>query len=524
MNELEQIKAEYIAERNVATLEARESFWHFQKLTDPANFNDSRTYLIILSLALQSFYACRPVSYSPTEPIKELDLDGSDISISINNGTITVDCEDADILIIEIPPRHHKSHSLIHFEDWVFGQDNKQIIITASYNSVLANEFSQYVRDGIEQTRMKSTDIIYSDVFPFTRMKYGDRSKQRWSLEGTFLSYTGAGILSGVMGKGGNLIIIDDPIKGALEAFNEKHLEKVWTSYTNSWLSRLERPRKQILVMTPWIEDDPGDRIITGAKESGEIVKVLNMPVYSEKQGMLCDDILDKRSFDILSARLDPIILSGNYLCRRLGLAGKLYKNFNLYKPEDLPDKFDEIFVYIDTADEGSDYLFAGAAGIEDTKDEHGFYLKKAYLLDVYGSKDGMEITEPATAKFLADLADKTGQNINVMIESNNGGRGFARNVESILEIEYPVQFRKIVIEWFHQSENKQARINSESNTIMRFCYFPANWKDRWPKYYELMKRYSREGDNEYDDHADMTTGIAEHINTEMSIMDILNR
>ncbi len=364
MTELELIKEEYRLEREIATLEARESFWHFQKITDPTSFRDDRTYLIILSLALQSFYENNPVSYTPNAPIQKLDLDACDIDIDITNETITVDSSNADILIIEIPPRHHKSHSLIHFEDWIFGQNNKQIIITASYNSILANEFSQYVRDGIEQKRMKLTDIIYSDIFPYTRMKFNDRSKQRWSLESSFLSYTGAGIMSGVMGKGGNLIIIDDPIKGALEAFNVKHLDKVWTSYTNSWLSRLEKPRKQILVMTPWIEGDPGDRIIKGAKESGEIVKVINMPVYSEKQGMLCEDILDKRAFNILSSRLDPIILSGNYLCKRLGLMGKLYKKFNIYKPEDLPDKFDEIFVYIDTADEGTDFLFAGAAGV----------------------------------------------------------------------------------------------------------------------------------------------------------------
>ncbi len=145
-------------------------------------------------------------------------------------------------------------------------------------------------------------------------------------------------------------------------------------------------------------------------------------------------------------------------------------------------------------------------------------------MLDVYGNQEGLEITEPESARFLANLADKTGQNINVLVESNNGGKGYARNVEEILRRDYPEQFRKIYIEWFHQSENKQARINSESNTIMRFVHFPEDWVQRWPKYAELMRKHSKLGDNEFDDHADMTTGIAEHINVELSILDIFNR
>ena len=47
-------------------------------------------------------------------------------------------------------------------------------------------------------------------------------------------------------------------------------------------------------------------------------------------------------------------------------------------------------------------------------------------------TKDGMEITEPATAKMLYE------DGVNVAdIESNSGGRGFARAVERILFEKY---------------------------------------------------------------------------------------
>ena len=526
------LREEYVLERNLAILEARESFWCFQKITDPTNFKDERTYLIILALSLQSFYQNEIVSYwSPLsyEHHERVDLEDATVDITIkpneDGGTdFIVDARNTDILIVEIPPRHHKSHSLIMFEDWVFGQDTKQILITASYNSNLANEFSQYVRDGIEQVKMRATDIIYRDIFPLTRTKRGDRSKQRWSLEGSFLSYTGAGIFAGVMGKGGNMIIIDDPIRGAIEAFNENHLDKVWTAYTNSWLSRLERPRKQILVMTPWIEGDPCDRIVKGAGESKEKVLVLNMKAWTEKQGMLCEEILDFRSFQVLKARLDPIILSGNYLCTRLGLVGKLYTNFNTFTYDEQPSLFEEVYCYIDTADEGKDYLAGVVVGIVSDRDEFNMPIKKAYVLDLMYTQAGMEITEPETVNFL--VRNHRQRSMMVDIESNNGGRGFARSVERILR-ESP-KSRGIIINWFSQNMNKAARINNESNTIMKYFYFPADWKNRnrqWKEASMSLIKYSKEGGNAHDDIQDALTGISERkINTDRSMLDAIGQ
>ena len=44
----------------------------------------------------------------------------------------------------------------------------------------------------------------------------------------------------------------------------------------------------------------------------------------------------------------------------------------------------------------------------------------------------------------------------------------------------------------------------------MDHIYFPINWADRWPGYYEAMSKYQKEGKNLHDDGPDCTTGIAE--------------
>lgn len=124
---------------------------------------------------------------------------------------------------------------------------------------------------------------------------------------------------------------------------------------------------------------------------------------------------------------------------------------------------------------------------------------------DVIYTKDGMEITEPAVAKMLYE--DK----VNIAdIESNNGGRGFARNVESILRSKF--SSNQTVIHPFFQSKNKISRILSNSTWVMNHIYFPVNWQDRFPDYYLAMVRYQKEGKNAHDDAPDATTGIAENI------------
>ena len=132
-------------------------------------------------------------------------------------------------------------------------------------------------------------------------------------------------------------------------------------------------------------------------------------------------------------------------------------------------------------------------------------YNAEYYVLDVIYTKDAMEITEPAVAEML------TVNNVGcAVIESNNGGRGFARNVERECKERGN---RHTNIRWFHQSKNKIARILSNSTSVMNNVYFPVNWEDRFPEFSRDIKKYQREGKNKHDDAPDATTGVAERFN-----------
>ena len=133
----------------------------------------------------------------------------------------------------------------------------------------------------------------------------------------------------------------------------------------------------------------------------------------------------------------------------------------------------------------------------------YGMYESTYYILDVLYTKEPMEVTEPATAQML------TNNNVgNALIESNNGGRGFSRNV--IRELK-SLGNTHTKIQWFFQSKNKTSRILSNSTGVMQNVLFPVNWEDRWPDFAEAIRKYQKEGKNAHDDAPDALTGVYEN-------------
>ena len=78
-----------------------------------------------------------------------------------------------------------------------------------------------------------------------------------------------------------------------------------------------------------------------------------------------------------------------------------------------------------------------------------------------------------------------------------------------------------VVVKWFHQSQNKKARIMTNSSFIMEHIYYPVNWQNRWPDFYQSLKTYQKAGKNLHDDAEDAMTGVAEIVSKKKSIQFI---
>lgn len=445
---------------------ARREFFFYCQLKAPDFYKDDREYLVQLCNSLQEFVE-----------------------------------SDEEVCVINVPPRHGKSRTAGNLVEWFLGNDQTKKIMTGSYNETLSTMFSKNVRNSIQAVKADIYKPVFSDVFPGVRIKYGDAAMNLWSLEGGYNNYLATSPTGTATGFGCDLMIIDDLIKAAKEAYNARVLEEHWTWFTDTMLSRLEEGGKIIIIMTRWHSEDLAGRVLEWCKEKGKRYRHIAMKALIDKEShtMLCPEILSYASYMDKISAMGEDIASANYNQEPIDLKGQLYTSFKTYDdvPRDTTGKplFSSVRNYTDTADEGSDYLCSITYGV---------YNKEAYILDVIYTQKPMEDTEPMVAKALFEYGVNRAK-----IESNNGGRGFARSVNSILKQEY--KSNKTKVRWFHQSENKIARILSNSTWVMNHIYYPKNWKDRWPDYYKAMYKYQREGKNAHDDAPDATTGVAEN-------------
>ena len=402
---------------------------------------------------------------------------------------------DEEVLIINEPPRHGKSRTGQCFVEWVLGNDRSQKIMTGSYNEKLSTQFAKGVRNTIQEEKADAERIVYTDIFPNTAIKRGDGSMNMWSLEDGYNNYLATSPTGTATGFGATLMIIDDVIKNAEEANNADVKEKHWEWFTNTMLSRLEEGGKIIIIMTRWASDDLAGKALEHFKEIGMKVRHINMRAIQKDGSMLCSEILSYKSAMNKKATMGADIFNANYQQEPIDIKGRLYSSFKTY--DGLLPQFKSIKNYTDTADTGSDYLCSIVYGVT--------FANEAYVLDVIYTQEPMEITEPLVAEQLYNF------NVNdADIESNNGGRGFARSVDNLLWEKY--QSNRTYINPFTQSKNKIARILSNATWVMQHIYFPVDWKNRWSDYYDAMIKYQREGKNAHDDAPDATTGIAEMI------------
>lgn len=409
---------------------------------------------------------------------------------------------DHDVLVINAPPRHGKSRTAQLAVEWILGRNHDIKIMTGSYNELLATQFSKGVRNSIQEEKADKTKLIYSDIFPGTVIKRGDGAMNLWSLEDGFNNYLATSPKGTATGFGADLIIIDDLIKSAYEANNAITLDEHWSWFTNTMLSRLESGGKIIIIMTRWHSKDLAGRVMEELPQSGYSVKNLSFKALQDDGHMLCPEVLSKAEYLKKISTMGQDIASANYQQEPIDIKGRLYSGFKTYKELPRDDRgnlvFNRIGLYCDTADTGDDYLCSIVYG------EIG---KEAYILDVLYTKEPMEVTENLVAMMCVD-----NEVSRAWIESNNGGRGFARAVKRILS---GVKTNKTVVKWFHQSKNKQSRIYTMAPYVMEHLYFPHNWKIRWPEFYKSMYEYQREGKNLHDDAQDAITGVAERVGQE---------
>lgn len=222
-------------------------------------------------------------------------------------------------LMIFMPPRHSKTETVtVRYPAFRLEQNPKLNVILGCYNQKLANKFS------------RKTKRIAAQRLNLSRDR---KAVEEWetAIGGCFRA---VGVGGGITGFGGDLIMIDDPVKSREEAESEVYRDKVWDWFNDDLYTRLEPGGSIILTMTRWHDDDLAGRLIKEMAKGGEHWDVVTLPALAEendplrrKEGdALCPARYDKPALERIRAKQTSYSFAALYQQRPTPIEGALFK------------------------------------------------------------------------------------------------------------------------------------------------------------------------------------------------------
>jgi len=181
---------------------------------------------------------------------------------------------ETDRLMIAMPPRHGKSLLTSQvFPAWYLGRHPDRSIIASSYGMELASDFGRRVRNFVAEP-------LHRQIFPGCAIAEDSSAAHRFGLlaGGNYFA-TGAG--GAITGRGGDLVLVDDPIKSHEQVRSSTERRSLQQWYESVLYTRLQPRGAIVLIATRWHHDDlPGWLLREHASENW---RVLSLPAIAEK-------------------------------------------------------------------------------------------------------------------------------------------------------------------------------------------------------------------------------------------------
>ena len=291
-----------------------------------------------------------------------------------------VECGEIKRLIVTMPPRSLKSHcASIAFPAWCLGRNPSLNIICVSYGQDLAEKFGRDCRSVLQSS-------WYEETFA-TRL--GARQAVHdfhTTLKGSRRATSVGGPLTGY---GGDLIIIDDPIKPE-DALSETLRVAANQWFGNTLLSRLNNKETGaiVIVMQRLHQDDLAGHVmeaggwtvlnlpaIAEEDEHFEIRSAFPVRPYVRKRGeALHPERESLKTLLELKRTMGDFTFQSQYQQKPMPVDGNLIKVEWLCYYEGLPHRFDRVVQSWDTANKAgelNDYSVCTTWGVHDRR----FYL-----------------------------------------------------------------------------------------------------------------------------------------------------
>lgn len=237
--------------------------------------------------------------------------------------------KEVDRLMLLCPPQHGKSSlASKRYPALVLGIDPRTDIISASATSPLAEEFGRDVRNCIGSSE-------YRALFPETTLAEDSQAKGRWNTaQGG--GYYAVGIGGALMGRGGNLGVIDDPFATWDDAQSETTRNKVWEWYTGTFYNRMRPGAPIVVIQHRMHEDDLVGRLIERQKTGGDKWEIVELPALLDDPPW--PERYDRKALERIRDNSDPRKWAALYQQNPTPDEGTFFKRewFEFYDPERL--------------------------------------------------------------------------------------------------------------------------------------------------------------------------------------------
>lgn len=175
-----------------------------------------------------------------------------------------------------LPPRHGKSElASRRFPAFVLGRQPGKEFISVSASSELATDFGRDVRNIINGQE-------YQRLFG-TRLAEDSQAKDKWHTEAGG-GYFAVGIGGHIMGRGADILMIDDPFASMADAQNETSRKKVWEWYTGTSYNRLQPGGAIVIINHRMHEDDLSGKLIAQQAAGGDRFEIIEMPALATEK------------------------------------------------------------------------------------------------------------------------------------------------------------------------------------------------------------------------------------------------
>jgi hypothetical protein len=239
--------------------------------------------------------------------------------------------KEIDRLLLLCPPQHGKSTAASRrFPAFQLGNDPTRDVISASATAQLAEEFGRDVRDCIASQE-------YARIFPDTQLAEDSKARGRWNTKQGG-GYYAVGIGGALMGRGGDLGIIDDPFATWADAQSETIRESVWSWYQGTFYNRI-RPGGSIAVIQHRMhEDDLVGRLLAKQQTGGDKWEVVELPALLDDPPW--PERYDRPALERIKANTDPRQWAALYQQNPTPEDGTYFQRswFKFYDPEKVPE------------------------------------------------------------------------------------------------------------------------------------------------------------------------------------------